>query len=75
MSHRAVAAEPLPGVLPYVVGTPATSGFAARNGRTLADNAPEVMLSLVTGATVPSGPTPAVAQHLRGPSFPYVKPE
>jgi len=29
----------------YVVGTPATYGFAVRNGWTLADNAPEVMLS------------------------------
>jgi len=72
---QAVAAELLPDVLPYVVGTPAIFGFTARNGRTLADNAPEAMLSLVTGAAVPSGLTPAVAQHLRSASFPYVKPE
>jgi hypothetical protein len=70
---QAVAAELLPDVLPDVVGTQATFGFAARNGRTLADNAPEVMLSLVTGTAVPSGLTPAVAQDLRGDSFPYVK--
>lgn len=70
---QAVAAELLPDVLPYVIGTPATFGFAVRNGRTLADNAPEVMLSLVTGTAVPSGLTPAVAQHVRGDSFPYVK--
>jgi hypothetical protein len=35
----------VPDVLPYLVGTPTTFGFAGRNGRTLADNAPEVMLS------------------------------
>jgi hypothetical protein len=70
---QAVAAELLPDVLPYVVGTPATYGFATRNGRTLADNAPEVMLSLVTGTAVPSGLTPAVARDQRGADFPYVK--
>ena len=68
-----MARELFPDVLPYVVGTPATFGFAVRNGRTLADNAPEVMLSLVTGTAVPSGLTPAVARHLRGTSFPYIK--
>ena len=56
---QAVARELFPDVLPYVVGTPATFGFAVRNGRTLADNAPEVMLSLVTGTAVPSGLPPA----------------
>ena len=42
-----VAQQLFPDVLSYVVGTPATYGFAVRNGRTLADNAPEAMLSLV----------------------------
>ncbi len=51
-----------------------TYGFATRNGRTLADNAPEVMLSLVAGTAVPSGLKPAVNQHLRGGEFPYVVP-
>jgi hypothetical protein len=41
----------------------------------LAANAPEAMPSVVTGTAVPSGLTPAVAQHLRSASFPYVKPE
>jgi hypothetical protein len=63
-----------PDVLPYVVGTPATFGFAVRNGRTLADNAPEVMLSLVTGTSVPSGLTPAVADQVRSGEFPYLIP-
>ena len=63
-----------PDVLPYLVGTPASYGFAGRNGRTLADNAPEAMLSLVTNMAVPSGLTPAVSAHLRDTSFPYVVP-
>jgi len=71
---RTVAREIFPDVLPYVVGTPASFGFAARNGRTLADNAPEVMLSLVTGTAVPSGLKPSVASEQRSNAFPYVIP-
>ncbi len=59
-------------VLSYVVGTPASYGFAGRNGRPLADNAPEAMLSLVLDSAVPSGLTPAVASQLRMQGFPYV---
>jgi len=71
---QAVAAELFPDVLSYVVGTPATYGFARRNGRTQADNAPEAMLSLVTNMAVPSGLKPDVAKHQRDSSFPYVVP-
>ena len=59
-------------MLPYMVGTPANYGFAVRNGRTMADNAPEVMFSLVTGTAVPTGLTPAVAEQYRNQQFPYV---
>jgi hypothetical protein len=69
-----VARELFPDVLPYVVGTPATYGFATRNGQTLADNAPEVMLSLVTATAVPSGLKPSVAKAMRDKKFPYVVP-
>jgi len=69
-----VARELFPDVLYYVVGTPAIYGFAARNGRTLADNAPEAMLSLVTNMAVPSGLKPSISQHLRDSNFPYVVP-
>jgi hypothetical protein len=73
---KIVATELLPDVLPYVVGTQAIFGFATRNGRTLADNAPEVMLSLVTGTAVPSGLTPGGTRNLRGAAgFPYLKAE
>jgi hypothetical protein len=71
---QTVARELFPDVLPFVVGTPATFGFAGRNGRTLADNAPEVMLSLVAGEAVPSGLKPAVAKNQRTDKFPYVAP-
>ncbi len=69
-----VARDLLPDVLPYAIGTPATYGFAGFNGRTMADNAPEAMLSLVTGTAVPSGLKPAVAQGQRAAAFPYVVP-
>jgi hypothetical protein len=71
---QTVARDLFPDVLSYVLGTPAIYGFAARNGRTLADNAPEAMLSLVTNMAVPSGLKPSVSQHLRGSDFPYVVP-
>jgi hypothetical protein len=67
-----VARRLFPDLLPYVVGTPADYDQAGFNGRTLADNAPETMLSLVTGAAVPSGLTSSVALQLRESSFPYV---
>ena len=69
-----VAQQLFPDVLSYVVGTPATYGFAVRNGRTLADNAPEAMLSLVVNTAVPSGLKPSVSQQLRSKDFPYVVP-
>jgi hypothetical protein len=71
---QTVAHELFPDVLSYQVGTSATYGFAGRNGRTLADNAPEAMLSLVANTAVPSGLKPAVAAGLRASEFPYVKP-
>ncbi len=71
---RTVAADLFPDVLPYVIGTPASYGFAGFNGRNLADNAPEAMLSLVTNTAIPGGLTPAVAQAQRATTFPYVVP-
>jgi hypothetical protein len=71
---QTVARELFPDVLPYVVGTPAIYGFATRNGRSIADNAPEAMLSLVAGTAVPSGLKPAIAEKQRNTEFPYVVP-
>jgi hypothetical protein len=69
-----VARTLLPDVLPYVVGTPASFGFATRNGRTLADNAPEAMMALVVGAAVPGGLRPSVAEGQRSGRFPFLTP-
>ncbi|HEY5394539.1 MAG TPA: DUF4331 family protein [Trebonia sp.] len=69
-----VARTLLPDVLPYVVGSPASFGFVTRNGRTLADNAPEAMMSLVAGAAVPGGLKPSVAEAYRSGQFPFLTP-
>jgi len=71
---QTVARALFPDVLPYAVGTPATYGFAGFNGRTLADNAPEAMLSLVLNMAVSSGLKPRVARELRDENFPFVVP-
>ena len=71
---QAVAARLFPDVLPYVIGTPASYGFAGFNGRPLADNAPEAMLSLVTATAIPTGLTPATTAAQRTTTFPYVVP-
>ena len=71
---QTVARTLFPDVMSYEVGTPATYGFANRNGRTLADNAPEVMFSLVLDTAVTSGLTPSVSERYRAASFPYVVP-
>lgn len=69
-----VAQELFPNVLSYVIGTPATYSFAARNGRTLAENAPEAMLSLVVNTAIPSGLKPSISAQRRRKDFPYVVP-
>jgi len=71
---QTVARDLFPDVLPYVVGTPAVYVFGARNGRTMADNAPEAMLSLVTNTAVPSGLKPSGTKDQRASDFPYVVP-
>jgi hypothetical protein len=70
----AVARDLYPDVLSYTVGTPAVYGFAARNGRTMADNAPEAMLSLAANTAVPSGLQPSGTSQARRDTFPYVVP-
>ncbi len=67
-----VAQRLLPDVMPYQIGTPATFGFAGINGRTLADNAPEVMFSLVLGTATPDAFKPSVNESLHTSAFPYV---
>jgi hypothetical protein len=69
-----VARRIFPEVMPYTVGTPASFGFTGINGRTLADNAPEVMFSLVLDSATSSGLDPSVAADLRRDTFPWVVP-
>ena len=69
---RTVAERLLPDVLPYTVGTPAAFSFASFNGRSPADNAPEVVYGLVTNSAFPTGLTAPVATHQD--EFPYVVP-
>src|SRR5262249_55147259 len=71
---RTVAQRLFPDLLPYLVGTSATYGCAGFNGRSLGDNAPEAMLSLVLNTAVPSGLSAAANQDLRSEHFPYVMP-
>jgi hypothetical protein len=46
--REAVAAALLPDVLPYLLGDPASHGFAGHNGRALTVNSADVMLSSLT---------------------------
>ena len=68
----AVVRRLLPDVLPYRTGTPAVFGFAVTNGRALADNAPEVMFSLVLNSAVDTGLTAGQFADTRSATFPYV---
>lgn len=71
---RAIAELVFPDLLRYEIGTPATFGFATRNGRSFADNAPEIMFSIVLNAAIPTGLSAKnVAGTLRT-QFPYVIP-
>lgn len=64
----------LPDLLPYRIGTPAAFSFAGFNGRGLADNAPEVMYSLITNTRFPTGLSANSAAETRAEKFPYVVP-
>ena len=61
-------------MLPYVVGTPAVFGFASWNGRSLIDNAPDVMCTLATNTPL----SLCIGKESVSPQpltvFPYVPP-
>jgi hypothetical protein len=67
-----VAHRFFPNILPYVVGTPAVFGFAEWNGRSLTDNAPDVMFSIAANAAVrlEIGKESVTAKSSK--TFPYV---
>ncbi|CDO08888.1 DUF4331 domain-containing protein [Mycolicibacterium cosmeticum] len=72
-THGAViAARLFPNILPYTVGTPAAFSFAGFNGRSLIDNAPDVMFSLVTNTPVSLGIGKESVTTPPTTTFPYV---
>ena len=69
-----VAHRFFPNILPYEVGTAATFGFALWNGRSLTDNAPDVMFSIAANAPVRLGIGKESVTVKPSKSFPYVPP-
>jgi len=67
-----VAHRFFPNVLPYKVGTPAVFGFAEWNGRSLTDNAPDVMFSTAANAPVRLGIGKESVTSKPSMTFPYV---
>ncbi|GAA2905066.1 hypothetical protein GCM10010517_71210 [Streptosporangium fragile] len=69
---RTVVSRILPNVLPYTVGTPAAYGFAEWNGRSLTDNAPDVMFSFASNTPVTLGIGKESVTAKPSSVFPYV---
>jgi len=67
-----VARRFCPNILPYEVGTPAFFGFAVWNGRSLTDNAPNVMFSIAANAPVSLGIGKESVTSKPSKTFPYV---
>jgi hypothetical protein len=69
-----VARRFFPNILPYEVGTPAVFSFAEWNGRSLTDNAPDVMFSIAANAPVRLGIGKESVTSKPSRTFPYVPP-
>ena len=67
-----VAHRFFPNILPYKVGTPAVFGFAEWNGRSLTDNAPDVMFSIAANTPVSLGIGKESVASKPSKIFPYV---
>jgi hypothetical protein len=67
-----VAHRFFPNILPYEVGTSAVFGFAEWNGRSLTDNAPDVMFSIASNAPVSLGIGKESVTAKPSKVFPYV---
>ena len=65
-------APSLPNILPYEVGTPAAFGFAEWNGRSLTDNAPNVMFSMAANTPVNLGIGKESVTSKPSKTFPYI---
>jgi hypothetical protein len=64
----------LPNILPYKVGTPALYGFGGWNGRSLTDNAPDVMFSIAANTPIRLGIGKESVTSKPTKIFPYVPP-
>ncbi|MBO0680673.1 DUF4331 family protein [Mycolicibacterium sp. S2-37] len=69
---HSVAQRLFPNILPYTVGTPAVFGFAGWNGRSLTDNAPDVMFSLALNTPIALGIGPDSVTAKPSQQFPYI---
>ncbi len=67
-----VAHRLFPNILPYEVGTPAVFGFGVWNGRSLTDNAPDVMFSVAANTPVRLGIGKESVTSKPSSTFPYV---
>ncbi len=67
-----VAHRFFPNVLPYTVGTQATFGFTGWNGRSLTDNAPDVMFTIASNTPVRLGIGKESVASKPSKVFPYV---
>jgi hypothetical protein len=67
-----VAHRFLPNLLPYTVGTPAVFGFAEWNGRSLTDNASDVMFSVASNTPLGLGIGKESVSSKPSKIFPYV---
>ena len=67
-----VAHRFFPNILPYEIGTPAAFGFADWNGRSLTDNAPDVMFSLAANTPIRLGIGKESVASKPSHAFPYV---
>jgi Domain of unknown function (DUF4331) len=67
-----VARRFCPNLLPYMVGTAASFGFAEWNGRSLTDNAPDVMFSIAANTPVRLGIGKESVTSKPRVKFPYV---
>jgi Domain of unknown function (DUF4331) len=61
-----------PNILPYEVGTPAVFGFVEWNGRSLTDNAPNVMFSIAANTPISLGIGKESVTSKPSSTFPYV---
>jgi hypothetical protein len=69
-----VAHRFFPNILPYEVGTSAVFGFGEWNGRSLTDNAPDVMFSIAANTPVRLGIGKESVTRKPSTTFPYVQP-